>query len=225
MRSHLATFINLESHLAIPFIQSWNTRSLLATSFDQYWNTRSLPAISNNLESHLAIPFIQYEIWGPFWRPPLTNIEIWDPFWRSQITWNPIGQFLLPKLKHEVPSGDLHRNTRSLLAISFIQTTWNPIWRFLLYKSWNLRSLLATSIEIRDPFWRSQQLGIPFGDSFLPNAIDVVLPAGMVWKPLSSLLVVLESTQWFFLRLQFCWNVLRSPPVTIQKNIYAMIYD
>jgi hypothetical protein len=30
--------------------------------------------------------------------------------------------------------------------------------------------------------------------------LDVVLPDGMVWKPLSSLLVVLESTQWFFLR-------------------------
>ena len=36
---------------------------------------------------------------------------------------------------------------RSLLAISFSQTTWNPIWRFLLYQSWNLRSLLATSID------------------------------------------------------------------------------
>ena len=46
---------------------------------------------------------------------------------------------------------DLHRNTRSLLAISFIQTTWNPIWRFLLYKSWNLRSLLATSSKYEIP--------------------------------------------------------------------------
>ena len=121
-------------------------RSLLTTSFDQYRNTRSLLAILINLESHLAIPFNQ---------------------------------------------------------------------------SWNIRSLLATSIEIRDPFWRSpltKQLGIPSGDSLLPIAINVVLPAGRIWKILSSLLVVLESTQWFFLRPQYCWNALRSPPVTIKKT-------
>jgi len=97
----------MRSHLAIPFIQRWNTRSLLATSFDQYRNTRSLLAISNSLESHLAIPFIQYEIWGPFWRPPLTNIEIRDPFWRS------------PLIKNQ--------------KIYFVnRSTWNPIWRFPL---------------------------------------------------------------------------------------------
>jgi len=71
-RSLLAISINLESHLAIPFNQSWNMRSLLATSFDKYRNTRSLLAISFNqsknlfcksvnLESHLAIPF--YRSW------------------------------------------------------------------------------------------------------------------------------------------------------------------
>jgi hypothetical protein len=48
--------------------------------------------------------------------------------------------------------------------------------------------------------------------------LDVVPPDGRVWKLLSSLLVVLESTQWFFLHLQFCWNALRSPPVMIQKT-------
>jgi len=84
----------MRSHLAIPFIQRWNTRSLLATSFDQYRNTRSLLAISNSLESHLAIPFIQYEIWGPFWRPPLiknqkiyfVNRSTWNPIWRFPLT-------------------------------------------------------------------------------------------------------------------------------------------
>jgi len=151
MRSHLATFINLESHLAIPFIQSWNTRSFLATSFDQYRNTRSLLAISNHLESHLAIPFFKAEI------------------------------------------------MRSLLAIFFNQKPKN-----LFCKSVHLESHLA----------------IPFN-----RLLNVVPPDGRVWKLLSSLLVVLESTQWFFLHLQFCWNALRSPPVMIQKNIYAMIYD
>ena len=120
---------------------------------------------------------------------------------------------------------DEYRNARSLLAIS------NNLESHLAIpfnQSWNIRSLLATSIEIWDPFWQSpltKHLGIPSGDSLLPIAIDVVLPAGRFWKILSSLLVVLESTQWFFLRPQSCWNALRSPPVTIQKNIYAMIYD
>jgi hypothetical protein len=179
----------MRSHLAIPFIQSWNTRSLLATSFDQYRNTRSLLAISNSLESHLAIPFIQYEIWGPFWRPPLTNIEIRDPFWRSQTTWNPIWRFLL--FEAEI--------MRSLLAISFNQKPKN-----LFCKSVNLESHLA----------------IPFN-----RLLDVVLPDGRVWKLLSSLLVVLESTQWFFLRPQSCLECTKVSSCNNPKNIYAMIYD
>jgi len=81
---------------------------------------------------------------------------------------------------------------RSLLAISFNQKPKN-----LSCKSVNLESPLAIPF-----YW----------------LLDVVLPDGKVWKLLSSLLVVLESTQWFFLRLQFCWNVLRYPPVTIQKT-------
>jgi hypothetical protein len=70
----------------------------------------------------------------------------------------------IQKLKFKVPSGDLHRNTRSLLAIS---TTWNPIWRFLLFKKrgpiWR-----PPNSETRDPFWRSplinleSHLAIPF---------------------------------------------------------------
>ena len=81
---------------------------------------------------------------------------------------------------------------RSLLAISFNQKPKN-----LFCKSVNLESHLA----------------IPFN-----RLLDVVLPDGRVWKLLSSLFVVLKSTQWFFLHLQFCWNALRSPPVMIQKT-------
>jgi hypothetical protein len=122
-------------------------RSLLATSFDQYRNTRSLLAISNNLESHLAIPFNQYEIWGPFWRPPLTNIEIRDPFWWSQTTWNPIWWFLLTNMKYEVPSGDL------LWPISKYEIPSSDLKQFGIpsgdsfYSIWNMRSLLATSFD------------------------------------------------------------------------------
>jgi len=141
MRSHLATSFNqnrntrsflaisfnkkiLESRLAIPCNQCWNMRSLLATSLDEYRNTRSL----------LAISFNQLEI------------PSGDSFFFLINMKNEVPSGDLQIVKHEIPFGDLlqlgipsgdsfystgntrshlatskWRNTRSLLAISFIR--------------------------------------------------------------------------------------------------------
>src|SRR4030042_446041 len=110
MRSHLATSkwrktrsllaipINLESHLAIPFIQQvirgpiWRPPN--SETRDPFWRS---PLV--NLESHLAIPFI-HEKRGPIWRPP--NNETRDHLSRSpliknqtiylvnRLTWSPL---------------------------------------------------------------------------------------------------------------------------------------
>ena len=150
-RSLLAISNNLESHLAIPFIQSWNIRSFLAT-FIEIWD----PFWRSPLAKQLGIPsgdsfYTKAEIWGPFWRPPLMNIENETPSGDLKQLGIPSGDSFYSELKYEVPSGDLHRNTRSLLAIS---TTWNHIWWFLLFKT-----------EIWGPFWRPpSKYETPSGD-------------------------------------------------------------
>ena len=86
-----------------------------------------------------------------------------------------------PKIvKHEIPSGDLKQ-----LGIpsgdSFYSTSKYEVPSGDLHR--NMRSLLATFIEIRDPFWRSlltKQFGILSDDSLLLIVIDVVLPAGRI---------------------------------------------
>jgi hypothetical protein len=79
-------------------------------------------------------PLTNIEIWDPFWRSPLTNIKIRDPFWRSQTTWNSIWRFLLTNEIWDPFWRSPLINLESHLAIPFIQ-------------SWNTRSLLATSFN------------------------------------------------------------------------------
>ena len=98
-RSLLAISFNLESHLAIPFIQT----KYEVPSGDLQIVKYEIPSGDlHRLESHLAIPFIQSDMRGPFWRPPS---------------------------KYEIPSGDLNnleshlaipfiQKTRSHLATS-----------------------------------------------------------------------------------------------------------
>ena len=105
----------------------------------------------------------------------------------------PSGDSFYSKLKYEAPSGDLLWPIR------------DPFWRSSLIK--NQKNLFCKSVNLES------HLAISFY-----RLLDVVLHDGRVWKLLSSLLIVLESTQWFFLRLQFYWNVLRSPPVMTQKT-------
>jgi len=155
----------------------------------------------------------------------------------------PSGDLLWPISKYEIPSGDLkqlgipsgdsfysiwnmrsllatsfnqYRNTRSLLAIS---TNLESHLAIPFFEAEIMRSLLAIFFnqKPKNLFCKSvnleSHLVIPFN-----RLLDVVPPDGRVWKLLSSLLVVLESTQWFFLHLQFRWNALRSSPVMIQKT-------
>ena len=96
-------------------------------------------------------------------------------------------------------------NAPTLFIILLSQTFHSYFWRSPLIK--NQKNLFCKSVNLES------HLAIPFN-----RLLDVVPPDGRVWKLLSSLLVVLESTQWFFLHLQFCWNALRSPPVMIQKT-------
>ena len=86
---YVCSSVNLESHLAIPFNQSWyrccgwaNLRSLLATSFNQ----------------NQKIYVCSLSTWNPIWRFPLTIAEIdvavgltWDPIWRFPLTKADIG--------------------------------------------------------------------------------------------------------------------------------------
>ena len=157
------------------------------------------------------------------------NVEVRDPFWRSQTTWNPIWRFLLSKLKYKVPSGDLHQNTRSFLAISFSQTTWNPIWRFLLYKSWNLRSLLATSIDEykkRDPFWRSQTTWNPIWWFLFTECYRC---RSSCWQGLKTIIFSSCCSRINSMILSSSTILLECTKISscndIKKNIHAMIYD
>ena len=176
---------------------SFNTRSLLATFLDECRSTRSFLVISNNLESHRAIPFTKAKTWSSFWRPSSKyKIPSSDLLYPNNLESHLAIPFI-QKLKFKVPSGDLHRNMRSLLAISF-------------------------------------NLGIPSGDSFYSKLkYDVVLPDGraqnfsfffyflfflLSQNPLWFETVILcYRPLWFFLRLQSCWNVLRTPSAMIQK--------
>ena len=114
--------------------QSWNLRSLLATFIDEYRKRDPFWRSQTTWNPIWWFLLFKAEMWGPFWRPPskykipssdLNNLEshLVIPF--------------IQKLKFEVPSGDLYRNTRSLLSIS---TTWNPIWRFLFTACYRCRS-------------------------------------------------------------------------------------
>jgi hypothetical protein len=59
----ICSSVRLESHLAIPFNQIWNMRSLLATSFNQIQNMRSLLATSfkQNQKNYICSS-VKYEI-------------------------------------------------------------------------------------------------------------------------------------------------------------------
>ena len=113
MKFLLATFIEIQD----PFWWSPLAKQLGIPSGDSFYN--------------------KAEIWGTFWRPPLMNIENETPSGDLKQLGIPSSDSFYSELKYEVPSGDLHRNTRSLLAIS---TTWNHIWRFLFTECYRCRS-------------------------------------------------------------------------------------
>ena len=96
---------------------------------------------------------------------------------------------------------------RSLLAISFNQKPKN-----LSCKSVNLESPLAI------PFYRLLDVALPDGRVQNFSFSLFFLFFLLFQNPLRFETVILcYYSPWFFLRLQSCWNVLRTPPVMIEK--------
>ena len=125
--------INLESHLAIPFIQtkyevpsgdlqiakykipSGDLPQLGIPSGDSFCSNMKYEVPSSDLQiAKYEIPSgdLLYSTWNPIWRFLLFKAKIRGPFWR-------------PPLMNIEIRDPFWRS----------QTTWNPIWRFLITKA------------------------------------------------------------------------------------------